>query len=215
MLRPRSLTLLAVAAAILVATGSSLAKKKPAPGSLQQNPAQTAELPDLPFFPAAQKCENWAWAAGVQSILKAQGVNIQQDYWITKANAGEVCVDTPMQLPDIAGVIDGDYVLDDGDKVHLESRILAGPPTDVGTIVASINQGRPMLLFWKNHAFLLLGIVYDEYFYVNGQRLLEAREIKLVDPYDRKPASLVKGQDDPGEIGGTLEVIVGPITHWR
>ncbi|HXZ80613.1 MAG TPA: hypothetical protein VEG30_11825 [Terriglobales bacterium] len=199
---------------ILALATASLAKKKPG-SSLQQNPGQTADLSDPPFFAAAQKCENWAWAAGVQTILKAQGVNIRQNYWIQKANAGELCVETPMDLGDIASVIDGDYVLDDGDKVHLDSRVAAGAPTDVGMIVASIKLNRPLLLFWKSHAYLVEGITYDEYLYPNGQRMLEAREIRLVDPYDKKPASFVKGQDDASEISGTLEVIVGPITHWR
>ena len=62
-------------------------------------PDQQVELADLlSMAPAKQKCENWAWAAAVESILRAQEVPLAQSYWVTKADGGEVCKESATDL---------------------------------------------------------------------------------------------------------------------
>src|SRR5262249_15015193 len=53
-------------------------------------PGQTAEIADLLSVPAKQKCENWAWAAALETALKAQHAEIPQNYWVMKADGGEL-----------------------------------------------------------------------------------------------------------------------------
>src|SRR5262249_38753157 len=105
---------------------------EPRPVNLHRvvHPDQKAELPKLDAVSATQKCENWAWAAGLETSLRLQGVsNLPQNYWVMKANGGEVCDDRPVDLAKISKMIDGKYTLDDGRKVVLESSTIAGVPT--------------------------------------------------------------------------------------
>src|SRR5579864_4237879 len=91
-------------------------------------PEQTAEITDLVSTITKQKCENWAWAAGLETILKKQGVDIPQNYWVMKADGGEVCKDEMPKLESLSKLINGEYKLDDGRKVRLEVEAVLGPP---------------------------------------------------------------------------------------
>jgi hypothetical protein len=157
----------------------------------------------------AQKCENWSWAAGVETILRTVDVPLDQHYWVQKSDGGEVCRESLAPLEQLARVINGEYVLDDGRKVRLEARYTVGAPVNLDAIILGLRGGRPALLLWKGHAYILYGVVYDEYVAPTGHRLFDIREIKLVDPlYDdeRRLVSFVRDRDDLADIGGTFEV---------
>jgi hypothetical protein len=215
----RSWTITAVTIALLVAAELSHAKTN---GSniLQQLPQGSVTVEGLAVATPKQNCENWLWAAEVETILKAQKVDLPQTYWVQQANLGEVCVDAPVDLEAIASLIERDYQLEDGSKFHLTAVRTAGAPTDMGHIISSLRQGRPFILLWKGHTLLVTGMVYDEYGYPNGQRMYEVREIDMLDPLypdgdERRIRSFVKGSDNMDEIGGALEVISEPIRHFR
>ena len=182
-------------------------KKKGAP--LAKLPDQTAEIaqPWLPLAP--QKCVNWSWAAGLEAMLHVQHVPLTQNYWVLKVNLGEVCDDRPVTPEALAPYIDGDYALEDGRKVRLQSTVIPGAPTIPDQVIAPLRLGQPVLLFWKGRAFLLYGAVFDEYIYPNGQRMFEVRELKLLDPLaagKQRQVSFVNGSDDPSQLGGALLV---------
>jgi hypothetical protein len=59
---------------------------------------------------------------------------------------------------------------------------------------------------------LLQSIDYDEYIYPNNQRMFEALKLTLVDPLSDKPIVFEKGTDDLSDLGGVVEVRVGPPT---
>jgi hypothetical protein len=215
----RSWTIIAVTLALLAAAEWSHAKKN---GSniLQQLPQGSVTVEGLVISSPKQNCENWLWAAEVETILKAQKIDLPQTYWITQANLGEVCVDAPVDLEAIAALIERDYQLEDGSKFHLTALRTLGAPTDMGHIISSLRQGRPFILLWKGHPLLVTGMVYDEYGYPNGQRMYEVRDIEMLDLLypdgdERRTRSFVKGTDNLDEIGGILEVISEPIRHFR
>jgi hypothetical protein len=187
--------------------------KKPKGAPLMRLPDQTVELTAFWLPTPLQKCANWAWAAAVEAMLKAQQVTIKQNEWVQKANYGEVCID-PLPAPEtLAKVIDGAYVLDDGRHVRLESRYITGPPTIPDDLIAPLRLGLPVLLFWKSRALVVRAATYDEYIYPNGQRMFQIKEIKLVDPLltgKQRELSFVNGRDDPAEIGAVFHVIVVP-----
>lgn len=193
-------------------------KKKGVP--LVRRPEQVAEVakPSLPT--PAQKCANWSWAVGLEVLLRAQDVVLTQNYWVRKVNLGEVCDERPTSLEALTRHIDGDYTLEDGRKVRLESTVILGAPTIPDQLIAPLRQGRPILLFWRGRAFLLYGVVFDEYIYPNGQRMYQIRELKLLDPLAeeaQRQVSFVNGRDDPGEIGGALLVTAKLISQipWQ
>ena len=98
-------------------------------GARQDQQVELAEL--LSMAPAKQKCENWAWAAAVESILRAQKVPLAQSYWVTKADGGEVCKESATDLNALPKLINGSYVLDDGRKVRLVATLVAGAPAEM------------------------------------------------------------------------------------
>lgn len=183
------------------------------------NAGITAELPTPPAASVAQKCENWAWAAAVETILRSQNVALDQHYWVQKSDGGEICLESLSPLEHIARIITGEYVLDDASKVRVEARYTPGAPANLDSIILGLRAGHPALLVWHGHAYVIYGVVYDEYVSPTGHRLFDIREIKLVDPlYDdeRRLASFVRDRDNPAEIGGTLEISAIPLkpTDW-
>jgi hypothetical protein len=206
----RRLTVLTLLSALIV---PATAGKKPKGAPLVRLPDQHAEVAHLTLAKPAQQCENWAWAVGLEAILEAQQVSLKQTFWVQKANGGELCIDAPPGLARLANVVDGQYVLDDGRKIRLQSRYLVGAPTIPDDIIAPIRQGVPIVLFWKWRALVVRSVVYDEYIYPNGQRMFEIREMRLLDPLvpaKEREVSFVNGRDDPADISGVFQVTVIP-----
>src|SRR6267154_4332879 len=62
-------------------------------------PDQTADLAaETKLNTAKQNCENWAMAAGLETMLQRQNVALDQSFWIMRLNGGELCLD---QMPTI------------------------------------------------------------------------------------------------------------------
>ncbi len=215
----RRWTITAVTIALFASAGITQAKKYGS-NMLQQLPQGSVTVEGLTPATPRQNCENWVWAAEVETILKVQKIDLPQTYWVTQANLGEVCVDAPVDLESIASLIERDYQLEDGSKFHLTALRTVGAPTDMGHMISSLRQGRPLILLWKGHPLLVTGMVYDEYGYPNGQRMYEVREIDMIDLLypdgdERRTRSFVKGTDNLDEIGGILEVIASPVDPFR
>ncbi|HEV2021239.1 MAG TPA: hypothetical protein VGQ94_01795 [Terriglobales bacterium] len=204
----------AVVLILAVLAPSLAARKKRIP--LLLNSGVTAELPSPAAATAVQTCENWAWAAGVETILRTQNVALDQHYWVQKSDAGEICLESLASLEKLSKVVTGEYVLDDSRKVRLEARYTVSAPVNLDSIILSLRGGQPAILVWKGHAYVLYGVVYDEYISPTGNRFFDIRELKLIDPYyaedDRRLVSFVRDRDDPADIGGTFEINVAPIT---
>ncbi|MCI0355375.1 MAG: hypothetical protein L0099_10115 [Acidobacteria bacterium] len=199
---------LAVAIVVLAALGGSLSaadKKKPA---FYLRAGQKAEIAGFAAVTAAQKCPNWAWAAGIETLLRALDVSIRQQYWVYKANAGEVCV--PLgNWESLARLVPGEYQLDDGRKVRLEARYTEGASIPPDDLIAALRRGQSMMIAWRGNVYLLHGVVFDEYVSLTGVRRFEIKEMQLTNPIaagEERVTSFVKGRDDPAEIQGTLEI---------
>ncbi len=187
--------------------------KKPQGAQLVKLADKTVELKVFWLPTPVQKCTNWAWAVAVEAMLKAQQVTLKQNYWVSKANLGEVCVDDAPTMEGLAKVVNGEYVLDDGRHVRLKSAYVSGAPTIPDDLIAPLRDGRPVLLFWKSRPLVVRAATYDEYIYPNGQRMFQIKEMKLVDPLrtgKQREVSFVNGRDDPGEIDGVFQVVVIP-----
>lgn len=190
------------------------AQQRPVSVSRVIHPDQKAELQKLDPVHLGQKCENWAWAAGLEASLRMQGVNLSQNYWVVKANGGEVCDDRPVSLEKISKLIDGKYVLEDGRKVLLESSTIAGAPAAVDPLILATRAGRPLIFLWKGHPYLYSGMTYHELIYGTGQREFEVQEIKLLDPFqspDKQMVSFKPATDNPADINGLLDIKATPI----
>jgi len=185
------------------------------------HPEQTAEIADLMSATAKQKCENWGWAAGLETILKQQRVNIPQNYWVIKADGGEVCKEQMPKLEALSKLITGAYQLDDGRKVRLEAAAVTGAPTDMDSMIDAPRHGRPMLFVWKGHPYVYRGLIYNEMIAANGQHGFDVRQVELLDPFfdtaEKQIALFDREKDDPNDINGLMDVVVTPIegTNWQ
>ncbi|HEV2961429.1 MAG TPA: hypothetical protein VG649_06345 [Candidatus Angelobacter sp.] len=181
-------------------------KKKQA---LYAKPAQTADLETEKFVTAKQNCENWGVAAGLESILKKQDVHLDQNFWVTRINGGELCIADLPSMEALAHAVNSEFVLEDGRHVRLQLRYVPGAPSNVDDVVAGIQHKQLSLLLLRGHAYYLTGVTYDEYIGRNGSRLFEITEMRLADTFPKLPGSTFqKGHDDPAEIAGIFNISV-------
>lgn len=199
---------------IFLASISLLAAKK-VPKKLQQSyqlkPDQTADLKLAKLVTAKQSCENWAIAAGLESMLKEKGVSLDQSFWVMRLNYGELCGDLP-SMDALANVVDNDFVLDDGRHVHLDLQYTAGAPGEVDSIIAGLQQQQVALLIYRGHPYYISGATYDEYIGKDGSRLFEIKELRLANTFAGEPGiAFERGRDDLSEIQGIITVTVSTI----
>ncbi len=206
MFRLRSITLL-----ILLLTALLSADDKKKQRMLYFKPEQTADLEPAKVITAKQKCENWALAAGLETLFKREGVAFDQNYWVTRLSGAEVCHQELPSPEDFAHAVSQDVVLSDGRHVHLEATLVSGAPTDIDAIIAGIKRQQLALLLWHGHPYYLTGVTYDERIGANGWRLFEVRELRLADTFEKLPAATFqKGRDNADEINGLVTVTVTP-----
>jgi len=173
-------------------------------------PDQTADLTaGAKMITAKQNCENWALAAGVETLLRLQNVPLDQNFWVMRLNGGEVCVDTLPTIDALTLVVNKDFVLDDGRHVRLEVRFVPGPPVNIDAVIAGLKLQQVSLLVWCGHPYYLTGITYDERIGRDGTRFFEVKELRLANTYAKLPGiTFEKGRDNPDEIAGILNVSV-------
>ncbi|HET9695861.1 MAG TPA: hypothetical protein VFP40_03275 [Terriglobales bacterium] len=199
---------------LLMICSAQAGKPKPRPTLVKLDP-QTETIEDLKLAEPKQSCLNWEWASIVEASLGRQGLSLSQTDLVLKANGGEVCALAAIELVDIKKTVEGIYVQPDGSKVEVDAVILPGVPRDVGYLLGRIRDQRPLLILWRGHPYALKAIEYDEYVYPNDQRMYEARKLMLLDPESGKLVTFDKEKDNALDLGGTLEVRVGPIQHFR
>jgi hypothetical protein len=176
------LALLIVFAALFLLSLPLRADKKKAVNWMRR-PGLVVRL-ETPLVVARQKCENWAWAAALETMLQVQDAGIAQEFWIQRINGGEVCLPRADSFENLARFLEsGPYVLDNGRKVRLAVQYGEGAPNSPDDLIASVQRKSPIMLFWRGHPYVIAGVVYDEYLAPTGSRLFEVRELKLLDPF--------------------------------
>ena len=178
-------------------------------------PDQKIELKTPPAVVAKQKCDNWAWAAVFEAMLRLQDAGIDQADWINRFDGGELCL--PAVLNDwdeLTRRLERDYyVLGDGRKLRLETRFTPGAPLVPDDLIVSLRNNHPPMVVWRGHAYLLAGLLYDEQIARNGSRIFVVKELKLMDTFapPNKPERFVKfvrDTDNFAEIDGVFTVQV-------
>jgi len=171
---------------------------------------QTADLSsDVKLVTAKQECENWALAAGVETMLAKQNVALGQNFWVMRMNGGELCLDKLPNMETLTQAVSKDFVLDDGRHVRLEAHFVPGAPVNIDALIAGLRQQQVSLLLWQGHPYYLTGITYDEHIGDDGTRYFAVKELRLANTFAKQPgATFQKGRDNPEDIGGILSVAV-------
>jgi hypothetical protein len=173
-------------------------------------PDQTADLAaDVKLATAKQNCENWALAAGVETLLQRQNVALDQAFWVLRLNGGELCADELPKMDALERVVNREFILDDSRHVRLEVRFAPGAPVNVDPVIAGLKLQQLSLLLWRGHPYYLTGITYDERIGRDGTRFFEVKELRLADTFAKLPTTTFqKGRDNPDEIAGILSIAV-------
>ena len=173
-------------------------------------PDQSAELAsDTKLIAAKQSCENWALAAGLETMLQQQNVALNQNFWVMRMNGGELCLSDLPTIEALTRTVNKEFVLDDGRHVRLEIQFTPGPPVSIDPVIAGLKSQQVTLLLWRGHPYYLTGLTYDERIGRDGTRFFEVKEIRLANTYPKIPGiTFEKGRDNPGEIQGILSLKV-------
>ncbi len=157
-------------AILLLLTMPAFAGKKKSMGTLYTKPGQKVEIANIgaELGVANRKCENYAWAAIVETMMRAQQVPITQKDWVLRTSGGEKCFPTLDDYMQRAAALNGDYTLNDGRKIRIHADYIAGTATS-DTLVYSLRIGRPLLIVYNGRPYLLGGIVYDELVHSSGK----------------------------------------------
>lgn len=175
-------------------------------------PDQSADLPAQNLYTAQQSCENWALAAGLQTLLEKQDVKLDQSFWVMRMNYGELCVPQLPSIELLTEVVNKEFVLDDGRHVRLQLHFDPGPPTNIDRLLAGLKRDQPSLLLWRGHPYYLVGATYDERIGRDGSRMFEVKELRLAETFPRLPGvTFQKGRDNPDEIEGILTLSATPL----
>ena len=178
-------------------------------------PGQTASIDAGKLITAKQRCENWAVAAGLETMLKQQNVALDQNFWVMRFNGGELCSEVPS--PELlAHIVNNEFVLDDGRHVQLELQYLSGVPTNTDALIAALKEQKISLLLLRGHPYYLTGATYDEYVNRDGSRMFIVTELRLANTFAREPGlAFVKGRDNLDEISAVVSVSVTTSSaHW-
>lgn len=200
---------LLVAVAILAVSIVAFAADKKSPtGYPTRHNDLLVDIDGLTVATPEHNCENWAWAAALQTVLRAQKVELPQSHWVDRANGGR-CEDAAPTLEETARLIEPEYRGEGGARFHVTTKVITGAPRVLDELITSLDAGRPVLVYWRAHAYVLQGILYDEAVYPTGNKLYEARELRLLDPATPgRTVKFVRDTDNADEIDGMLMVTV-------
>jgi hypothetical protein len=183
-------------------------------GLLYSFPDQHAEAVKIPSVTLAQNCQNFLWAAEIEFLARQQDVPLSQTDIIDRAYGG-VCVDRTTDLEKLKAVVDGDHVLPDGSHVKLEMQITSGTPLSSDDLLAQLSAGKSFIITWREHPYVAIGALWDDYVYSPAQRMHKIRELKLLDlakPGDKQTVVLKPDQEVLGELGGTIQITCTTMT---
>lgn len=193
---------------LLVFSLTAFADKKSPTGYPTRHGDLLIDIEGLAVTAPERNCENWAWAAALQTVLRAQKVELPQSHFVDRANGGR-CEDSEPTLEETDRLIEREYRNEDGTRLRVTTKLISGAPRVIDELLTSLAAGRPVLLYWRSHAYVLQGILYDEAVYPTGNKLYEARELRLLDPAaPGSPTKFVRGSDNADEINGMLIVTV-------
>src|SRR3954463_12729656 len=173
--------LLAVVLIFLFALPLSAGKKKSL-GTMYRKADQKVELPGgTSLGTAHRKCENYAWAAIVEAMMRAQQVTIPQDDWAERTSGGMKCYTTLDDYGQRAKALNGDYTLDTGRKIRIQADFIVGGAS-ADAMIYSLRVGRPLMVVWNGRPYMLTGLVYDEMIHSSGKaHAFVIRELHLLD----------------------------------
>lgn len=180
------------------ATGKATANKGILPAAEEEVAEASPERPP---------CKSWSWAADVDAVLSAQGVNLGREYWIDKSYGGSICTTELGDIATLAKRVEGDYVLDDQSKIRIQAVVFAGLPVDV--VASQENTGIMSIMVYKGHPYVTTGYTGVRFVSPSGITVRYALQtVTMTDPYDDRTVILDHARDELKDFQGGVRFVV-------
>ena len=171
------------------------------PGAESGNPAEAGSARTATAKhkapPTKDQCADWAWGVVVADTLGSKGIPFDPEYWVEKTFGNTRCLATLAKASNLAGAIDGDYTLDDGAKVHIQSSV--GAPGAAG-VVDGIDKNQPFIVLWRGIPYLAAGVRGVKQIYGDGTVMYVISQMTLSNPYLQKTVTFDADKDKASEL---------------
>jgi hypothetical protein len=174
---------------------------------------QSVQIDKVDLKSADKPCGNWGWVAGIVDMASTRGAQMEQQYLVDRLYGGSVCLESAGDPGSLVQQISHEYVLPDGQKFQLAAHFTTGAPAQADPLIVSILQKKPLMLLWRNRAYLLTGMDYDEYITPSGNKMFIVTELRLFDPVGeegRRQVTFSRDRDNPNDLNGVLEISIYP-----
>ena len=136
----------------------------------------------------AQECQNWCWAACIETIFLLYGYRVSQRELAQKVfGSADVCGGATGQM--IAYAVQGPWIDDGGQRfdarlnVVMDAQWGISHPDPIGLAWEELRAGRPLIIGTLGHAMVMTAMSFYEY--ANGGR--ELAGITVRDPWPENP----------------------------
>ena len=177
---------------------------KPDKAATKDEATATTKTPAAPkskMPPQKAQCADWGWGAVVAASLSSQGVPFDAAYWVDKTWGTGRCTATIGSASSVASSIDGDYSLDDGSKIHIQS--IVGAPTGAG-VVESLQKKKPVIVVWRGIPYMATGVHGVQMDNGDGSSTYFIREMTLGNPYLGKNVTFNSEKDKESELEAVI-----------
>ena len=205
-----------------VLTGDQIKQDQQKPEEEEKKPKgviHLQEVKDVPQVHAHQACNNYSWTASLEVVLTAQKVDLKQEYWADRYYGGDLCLEEMGSPDDLIKKAEGDYTLDDGRHVKIEMQYFAGLPSNTSAFLVPIMNDELVILFVDGKAAVLTGAMWDDYLSNRGERMIDLKELHLLDPLqepDKEKVIIESKPEDLSKITGFMKVKAAEVNtqYW-
>ena len=177
---------------------------KPKPDVKSGDSSKTAAT--VPSEPKNDECVSEDWAAAIAMVGQAQGATLDANYWSMKLFGG-ACL-TTVKPQAVAARLNGDYVLDDGSKLRINSDLF---PTLPPTIIATMADHKPFAIGWKGGAYVVTFVEYvDQVVYDGGGQthIYYPSKLTLTGPRSGRTVIFDVTKNNASELDGSITLAV-------
>ena len=147
--------------------------------------------------------------AALAIVISASKVNCEHDSQlesIADANAGA-------SLQTLVTKVAGAFCSENGRRFRVTASFVPNSAIQGNNIIASLKQGQPLLIEWKDVLYVLYGVVYDERIHSSGRQDNFIREFLLIDPRysdKRRLVTFERDKDNFAEVEGIASIRTTP-----
>jgi hypothetical protein len=173
-------------------------------------PNKEIRIGDLPALTAKSRDPSDVLATSVEIVFRDKEVCCGKN----SALEDDVQRADPKSLKNVSAKLQGRHLLSDGRPIMVTAEYLPGASVNSGALIYALTEGRPALMEWNSHLYVVYGVVFDETIDLSsGIELNAIRKFLLLDPRfsdARRQVSFNRLTDHWGDVQGLLLLKAAP-----